>query len=56
MTNDDKIRDQKLQNDIKREAAKSKVDKYEYLPGADILPPDQKIMIDQAKFTYSLLG
>ena len=40
MTNDDKIRDQKLQNDIKREAAKSKVDKYEYLPGADILPPD----------------
>ena len=62
MTNYDKIRDQKLQNDIKREAAKisalssRKVDKYEYLPDAEIILPGQRIMIKQAKFTYSLLG
>ena len=39
MTLDDKIRDEKLQNDINREAAKisaslsGKIDKYEYLTG-----------------------
>ena len=39
MTTDDKIRDEKLQHDINKEAAKTstwlfgKIDKYEYLTG-----------------------
>ena len=43
---DDKIRDAKLQYDIKRKAAKitalssGKIDKYEYLTGKEILPSD----------------
>ena len=62
MTIDDKIRDEKLQYDINREAAKilalssRKTDKYEYLTGEEILPPDQGRVIEQAKFTYSPLG
>ena len=62
MTIDDKIRDEKLQYDINREAAKisalssGKVDKYKYLTGEEILPPGQKRVIEQAKFTYSFLG
>ena len=61
MTIDDKIRDEKLQCDINREAAKisalpsSKYDKCEYLTGKEILPPGQKRVIEQAKFTYSRL-
>ena len=60
MTIDDKIRDEKLQYDINREAAKisalssGKIDKYEYLTGEEILPPDQRRPIKQAKFTYFL--
>ena len=44
MTADDKIRDEKLQYDINREAAKTsalssgKVNKYYYLTGEEILP------------------
>ena len=44
MTIDDKIRDEKLQYDINREAAKisalssGKIDKYEYLIGEEISP------------------
>ena len=62
MTNDDKIRDEKLQNNINREAGKisalssGKIDKYEYLQGEEILLSDQGRTIEQAKFTYSLLG
>ena len=62
MTIDDKIKDEKLQYDINREAAKisalssGKIDKYEYLTGEEILPSDQSRIIEQAKFTYSLLG
>ena len=62
MTINDKIRDEKLQHDINREAAKilalssRKIDKYEYLTGEEILPPDQRRVIEQAKFTYSPLG
>ena len=62
MTTDDKIRDEKLQYDIIREAAKilallsGKLDKYEYLTGEEILPSNQRQIIEQAKFTYSLLG
>ena len=43
MTTDDKIRDEKMQFDINREAAKmsglssGKIDKYEYLTGEEIL-------------------
>ena len=62
MTNDDKIKGEKLQYDINREAAKmsalssSKIDKYEYLTGEEILPSDQSRIIEQATFTYSPLG
>ena len=59
---DDKIRDEKLQYGINREAAKisalscGKIDKYEYLPGEEGLPFNQRQIIEQAKFTYSPLG
>ena len=59
MTIDDKIRDVKLQYDINREAEKvsalssRKIDKYENLTGEEILPPDQRRLINQAKFAYS---
>ena len=62
MTIDDQIRDEKLQCDINREAAKisalssGKICKYEYLTGEDILPSNQQQIIEQAKFTYSPLG
>ena len=62
MTIDDKIRDEKLQYDINREAAKisalssGKIDKYEYLTGEEILPSNQRQIIEQVKFTYSSLG
>ena len=62
MTIDDKIRDEKLQHDINRETAKisallsGKIDKYEYVTGEEIIPPDQRRVIEQAKFAYSLLG
>ena len=62
MTIDDRIRDEKLQYDINREAAETsaflsdKIDKYEYLTGEEILPSNQKQIIEQAKFTYSSLG
>ena len=62
MTVDDKIRDEKIQYYINREAAKisslssSKVDKYEYLPGEETLPPDKARVIEQAKFTYTPWG
>ena len=51
-----------MQYDINREAAKisalssEKIDKYEYLTGEEILPSDQKRVIEQATFTYSPLG
>ena len=59
---DDKIRDKKLQYDTNREAAKisalssGKIDKYEYLTGEEILPSDQRRVIEQVQFTYSALG
>ena len=33
-----------------------KIDKYEYLTGEEILSSDQRRVIKQGKFTYSLLG
>ena len=62
MTIDDQIRDEKLQYNINREAAKisalssNKFDKYEYLTGKEILPSNLKQMIQQATFTYSTPG
>ena len=62
MTINDQIRDEKLQYDINREAAKisalssNKFNKYEYLTGKEILPSNQKQMIEQTKFTYFPLG
>ena len=61
MTIYDQIRDEKLQYDINREAAKisalssGKIHKFEYLTGEDILPSNQQQIIEQARFTYSLL-
>ena len=57
MTINDQIRDEKLQYDINREAAKmsalssGKIHKHE-----DILPSNQQQIIKQAKFTYFPLG
>ena len=54
-------RDEKLQYDINREAAKisalssGKIDKYEYLTGEQILPSSKQQIIEQAKFAYSPL-
>ena len=62
MTIIDQIRDEKLQYNINREAAKisalssGKIHKYEYLTGEDILPSNQQQIIEQTKFTYSPLG
>ena len=62
MTIEDQIKDEKLQYDINREAAKilalssGKLDKYEYLTGEEILPSNQQQIIQQAKFTYPPLG
>ena len=62
MTIEDQIKDEKLQYDINREAAKisalssSKIDKYEYLTGEEILPSNQQQINEQAKFTYSPSG
>ena len=62
MTINDQIKDEKLQYNFIREAAKisalssGKIHKYEYLTGEDILPSNQQEIIEQAKFTYSPLG
>ena len=59
MTINDQTRDEKLQYDINREAAKisalssCKIYKYEYLAGKDIFPSNQQQIIKQAKFVYS---
>ena len=60
MTINDKIIDEKVQDDINREVIKislssDKIYKYEFLAGEEILPSDQSRIIEQAKFTYSPL-
>ena len=61
MTIDEKIKDEKQQYDINREAAKisvwssKKIDKDDYLKGKEVLPPDQSRIIEQEKFSYSPL-
>ena len=58
---DDKIRDEKLQYDINRKAAKvsalsyGKIDKYEYPTDEEILHSNQRQIIEQATFAYSPL-
>ena len=59
MTSNNKIKDEKLQYNINREAGKvssGKIHKYEYLIGKEILPSDQNKIIEQGKFTYSPLS
>ena len=62
MTIEGQIRNEKLQYDINREAAKisalssGKIDKYQYLTSEEILPSNKQQIIEQAKFTYSALG
>ena len=62
MTIDGQIRDEKLQYDINMEAARisalssNKIGKYKYVTGEEILPSNQKQIIEQTKFTYFHLG
>ena len=62
MTIDDNIRDEKLQYDINREAAKllalssGKIHKYKCFTGEEILSPNQREVTEQPKLTYSPLG
>ena len=62
MTSNNQIRDEKLQYDINRKAAKTsdllsgKINNYEYLTGKEILPSNQQQIIEETKFTYSSLG
>ena len=61
MTIDDKTKDEELQYDINREAAKisafksGKIDQCECLLGKEILPSNQSQRIEQGKFVYSPL-
>ena len=51
-----------MQYDINREAAKisaissGKIDEHEYLTREEVLPSNQKQIIEQAEFTYSPLA
>ena len=62
MTINDKVRNEKVQHVINREAAKisarssEKIDKQKYLVGKEILPSDKIRIIEVAKFTYSPFG
>ena len=61
MTVDDKIRDENLQYNIKREGARilalssSKNDKYDFFTGEKVLQSDQSRIREQANLTKSLL-
>ena len=58
MTINDQIKDEKLQYDINREAAKisalssGKLHKYEYLTGEDILPSNQQQINNRGNKIY----
>ena len=59
MTVADKTKDEKLQHDINTEAAKLLAlssGKYEYLTCEEVPFPDQRRVIEQAKFAFSPLG
>ena len=60
MTTEHEIRNDKMQYGINRETEKisstllfGKTDKHELLTNEEILPQDQRRMIEQAKFVYS---
>ena len=58
MTIEDQVRDEKLQYDTNKEAAKisallsGKIDKYEYLTGKEILPSNQQQIIELNLFSF----
>ena len=60
LSTDDKIRDEKLQYYINREAAKisalsyGKIDRYEYLTAEDIVPFNQRQVIEQATTSHKI--
>ena len=62
MKTDGKIIDEKLQYDIKNEAAKvspwssGKIEKYQYFTSEQILPSNQRRAIEKIRFTYFPLG
>ena len=62
MTIDDQIKDEKFQYHVNREFAEisalssGKINKQEYLTDQEIIPSNQKQIIEQTKFTYSPLG
>ena len=62
MVIEDKIRGEKLQDNIYRGAAKistlssDKIDKYEYLTSEKMSPSNRRQIIGQTKFIYSPLG
>ena len=62
MTTGKKIRDEKLQYDINREAAKisasssGKIDKYEFIIGEEMFLSDQNRITEEDMFTNSLLS
>ena len=62
MTIQYKIRDEKLQYDINREAAKisasssGKIDKYEFIIGEEMFLSDQNRITEEDMFTNSLLS
>ena len=59
MANGNEIRNEKVRNDISKEAAGvsallwGKINKHEYVKGEEILPFDQSRIIEQGTFTYS---
>ena len=57
MTIDDQIRDEKLLEMILTEMQQKyqhyHLEKYEYVAGEEMLPPDQRKVIKQAKFAHS---
>ena len=61
MAINDKTRDEILHYDINIEAGKisalssGKTDRYELLADEEILPPNQRRLIEKGKFSYSLL-
>ena len=56
-----KIRDEKVEYNINREAAKisalssGKIDKFEYLTSKEVLLSNQRQIVEQAKFAFSSL-
>ena len=57
MTIEDRIRDEKLRYDINKKISalsSDKIDKYEYLTGEEILPSNQRQIIEQANLRILL--